>query len=57
MFCAQCDDLIKNHAYVYDGEEYCSSDCLAAAHDDIEGDLEKYIEEWEEEFEEFGEYS
>jgi hypothetical protein len=58
MFCAFCDELIKGHAYVYDGEEYCSSECLSEAHeDDIEGDLDKYMEEWEEELEEFGEYS
>ena len=53
MFCAYCDELIKSNAYVYDGEEFCSAECLALAHDDIDGDLEKYAEEWEEEYEEF----
>ena len=54
MFCAYCDELIKGSSFVYDSEEYCSQECLMAAQDEIEGDLEKYKEDWEEEF---GEYA
>jgi hypothetical protein len=53
MFCAYCEEIIKSNAFIYDDEEYCSQECLLAAHDDIEGDLEKYEEDWEEELEEF----
>lgn len=54
MFCAYCDELIKGSSFVYDGEEYCSQECLLAAQEEIEGDIEKYEEDWEEEF---GEYA
>ena len=53
MFCAYCEELIKGKAFIYDGEEYCSQACLEAAHEDIEGELDKYEEDWNEEFEEF----
>jgi len=53
MFCSYCDELIKGNAFIYEGEEFCSKDCLIAARDDIEGDISKYQEDWEEEFEEF----
>ena len=53
MFCAYCDEIIKGNAFVYDGEEYCSRECLTAACEEIEGEIDKYVEDWEEEYEEF----
>ena len=53
MFCSFCNELIKGSAFVYDGEEYCSQECLLADHEDLEGELDKYEENWEEEYEEF----
>ena len=53
MFCSFCNELIKGSAFVYDGEEYCSRECLLEAHEDLEGELDKYEENWEEEYEEF----
>jgi uncharacterized protein YbbC (DUF1343 family) len=53
MFCAYCEEIIKGNAFVYDDEEYCSEECLLAAHEDIEGELDKYAEDWEEEIEEY----
>jgi len=41
MFCAYCDELIKGRSFVYDGEEYCSRECLLAAKEEIEGDLDE----------------
>ncbi|MCD6161195.1 MAG: hypothetical protein J7K40_02135 [candidate division Zixibacteria bacterium] len=48
MFCSYCNEFINGNSFVYDDEEYCSKECLMAARDEIEGDLEKYMEEREE---------
>jgi len=53
MFCAYCDEFIKGRSFVYDGEEYCSRECLLAAKEEIEGDLEKYEENWQEEIDDY----
>lgn len=53
MFCAHCDEFIKGSSFIYEDEEYCSKECLLAAHGEVEGDLSKYEVDWEEELEEF----
>jgi len=53
MFCAYCDEIIKGKSFIYDDAEYCSQECLTAAIEEIEGEIEKYEEDWQEEYDDF----
>lgn len=61
MFCAYCDEMITGKSFIYDGEEYCSRECLehakAEANEDLDDDvIEEDEEDWEEEETEEDEY-
>lgn len=53
MFCAYCDEIIKGKSFMYDDAEYCSRECLMAAIEELEGEIDKYEEDWEEEYEDY----
>jgi hypothetical protein len=57
MFCAYCDEMIAGKSFLYDGEEYCSKECLehakAQVTEDVDDDgADEPEEEWEDESEE-----
>jgi len=58
MFCAYCDEMITGKSFIYDGEEYCSRECLEQAKAEIDENLEEDAitepddEKWEEETDE-----
>jgi hypothetical protein len=52
MFCAYCDEMIAGKSFIFDGEEYCSRECLEAAKSEVEGDVEGIDKETEENWEE-----
>jgi hypothetical protein len=57
MFCAYCDEMIAGKSFIYDGEEYCSRECLehakAEANEDLDDDvIEEPEEEWVDESDE-----
>ncbi len=51
MFCAYCDEMITGKSFIFDGEEYCSKECLEAAKAEMEGNVDEYDEDVDEEWE------